>query len=87
MTNAHNQFTLLAHTINEFHWMLSGIVSFAELTGSSIQSATETIALQTGNNTELNLLFSLSISEYSPISDLQWSTVQTLKRIRDLFRL
>ena len=46
MADAHNQFALLAHSVDKLHRMLAGVVSLAELAGGSVQSSTETITLE-----------------------------------------
>lgn len=45
MTDTHDKFTLFAHTVDEFHWMLASIISLAELAGSGIECTTETVTL------------------------------------------
>ena len=47
MPDAHNQLAFLAHAVDEFHWVLAGVVSLAELAGRRVQRTTETVALHT----------------------------------------
>lgn len=45
MPDAHNQLAFLAHAVDEFHWMLAGVVGLAELTGCSVERTAETVTL------------------------------------------
>ncbi len=46
VTHSHDQLALLAHTVDEFHRMLSDVVSFAELTSGSVQRSAKSITLK-----------------------------------------
>lgn len=82
MPDAHNQLAFLAHAVDEFHWVLAGVVSLAELAGRRVQRTTETVALHTQ---DIGLQLHKKAIERSDIN-LQWSKVQTPEKKPDLYR-
>lgn len=45
MSDSHDEFAFLAHSVNEFHWVLALVVGLAKLACSRVQSTTETVSL------------------------------------------